>query len=110
MLSKKDIIALNAEFDKGVVVNESGLDLAADASQKSRNWLTAAALLIRAVLIGRVFVGGNKRTAAVIIMLYCELNGLLYDGQKAANVVVNILKKNITEIKTIERMVRDVAE
>lgn len=109
-LSKKDIIALNAELDNGRVVNESSLDYAITTMRKNKNWLRACALIARAVLIDHVFEDGNKRTAAAVIAGYLEMNGFDFDQDKVNRVVITVLKKNITNLETIERLIRDAVE
>jgi prophage maintenance system killer protein len=106
MLSKKDIIAMNAEFDQGRVVNESSLDYAIAITHRSKNWLKSAALLVRAILIDHVFQDGNKRTAAGVIMVYLDFQGFHFDPKKVDEAVVRILEENITDIRKIERNIK----
>ena len=107
MLSKKDIIAMNTEFDQGKVVNEGSLDYAIAMTRRSRNWLKAAALLVRAILIDHVFQDGNKRTSAAVIMAYLDFQGFHFDPKKVDEVVVEILEHNITDIRKIERKIKN---
>lgn len=107
MLSKKDIIAINAEFDSGKLVNESSLDYALKTIARSKNWLRAAALLTRAILIDHVFEDGNKRTAVAVIRTHYEMHGIRYDRQKVNEMIVQMLKKNTTSITQIERFIKD---
>jgi prophage maintenance system killer protein len=110
VLSKKDIVAINAELDSGRIVNESSLDFALKTIGRSRNWLRACALLVRAVLIDHTFEDGNKRTAAAIVLTYCEMQGLHADPDKVNQAIVRILRKNITKMRAIEREIKDVIE
>ncbi len=107
MLSKKDIIAINQAVDSGKVVNDSSLDYAIKTIGRSKNWLRAAALLTRAVLIDHVFEDGNKRTAVAIIITYYEMNNLPYNQDRVNEIIVRMLKKNVTSITTIERLIKD---
>ena len=107
MLSKKDIIALNLEFDKGIVVNEGSLDYAIDMTHRSKNWLKAAALLTRAILVDHVFEDGNKRTAAALIITCFELFGVHYNAGRVNLAVVRIIRENITDVRKIERLIKD---
>ncbi len=108
MLSKKDIITINKELDEGIVVNDSSLDYAINTTLKSKNWLKTAALLVRAILVDHVFADGNKRTAAAVIMSYLDMHGFDYDADEAAKLVVVIIKKNIRDVRKIERLIRNV--
>lgn len=110
MLSKKDVILINQEFDAGKFINESSLDYAIDMTRRSKNWLKSAALLVRAILIDHVFEEGNKRTTAAVIMTYLEMNGFHSSPNKVASVVVRILKQNITDTRKIERLIKNAIE
>ena len=107
MLSKKDIIEINKEFSIGRIMNESSLDFAVKTTARSKNWLRSAAVLTRAVLIDHVFEDGNKRTAAAGIMLLMRLNKIMFDPELIPNIIVKILTKNITNIREIERCIKD---
>ncbi len=107
MLSKKDVVVVNQEFDKGIVVNEGSLDFAVTQVQRSKNWLKTAAILTRAILIDHVFEEGNKRTAAAIIGTLMEMHSLAPDNEKIAKGITKILKGNISSIKEIEKVIKD---
>lgn len=109
MLSKKDIIGINKSFAEGRIVNESSLDYAVKTQQRSRNWLRAAAVFTRAILIDHVFEEGNKRTSAAVMMLLMELNGVQYRPEEIPKIIIKILKKNMTSITEIERCIKDAA-
>ena len=106
-LTKKDIIALNQEFDKGKLHNESSLDFALSYAKKTDNWIKALALLVRAILIDHVFEEGNKRTAALLIKSYAEYEGRKTYDDKVTKLIKHVLLKNISDIRTIEDMVQD---
>lgn len=108
MLSKKDIIEINKLFSNGVVINEGSLDYAVHTMARSRNWLKTSAHFTRAILIDHLFEDGNKRTAAAVILLIMDLNKVAYDPQAVTRVIVTLLTKNVTEIKEIERCIKDV--
>lgn len=110
MLSKKDIIALNQELHTGRIVNEGSLDYAIETTKRSKNWLKSAATLTRAILIDHVFEDGNKRTAAAVIMVHLEMNNIHYNPDSVNQMIIRILKKNITNMRTIERMIKNVIE
>ncbi|MBI2667944.1 Fic family protein [Candidatus Woesearchaeota archaeon] len=107
MITKKDIVEINKEFDEGVIVNESSLDFALSANKNTKDWIKQLAYLVRAILIDHVFEEGNKRTSAALIMVFIEENKLIYDPQKVDQIVIEILKKNINNINKIRRMIKN---
>lgn len=107
-ISAKDIIAMNKSFADGHMMNQSSLLYALDQSNKTTSWLRACAMLVRAILIDHVFEEGNKRTAAAIIVAFLEENGNNFHPENIARVVAEVVIKNITEITTIERMIKNV--
>lgn len=108
MLSKKDIIEINKTFENGTLVNESSLDYIVKTNARSKNWIRAAAIIVRGILIDHVFEDGNKRTAAAALIGIMELNKVPYDPQKVGDLIVTMLKKNTTNVKEIERMIKNV--
>lgn len=110
MLSKKDLINANRNFHTGKLVNESSLDFALASARKTKDWLKAVAFLVRAILIDHAFEDGNKRTAAAVIMTYLEMNNLYYNPDRVSKVVIQLLKKNITDTRKIERIIQNVIE
>ncbi len=110
LLSKKAIISINQEFDKGVVVNENSLDYVIKLGKKSNNWLKSLAMIVRAILIDHIFEEGNKRTAAAVIMTYLEMENLHYNTDKINHMIIKILKHNITNIDEIMILIKNVTE
>lgn len=104
-VSRKDILAINAKFDKGTVINKSSLDYSLQQANQTKSWLKACAFLVRALLIDHVFEEGNKRTAAALIAGFFEENELNYNPEIISKAVVEILNKNITNITNIERVI-----
>lgn len=102
-ISKKDIISINMQFDKGHIINSSSLEFALNQANDSKSWLRSCAALVRAVLIDHVFEEGNKRTAAAIMAGFFADNNILYDPEKISKSIVKILMKNMTSMVNIER-------
>ena len=105
-VTTKDIIAVNQAFDAGRIVNTGSLEFAVQQANAQKSWLAACALLVRAILIDHVFEEGNKRTAAAIIIGAFEEQGLLYDRDQVSKSVVAILRKNITSIQGIQKVIK----
>jgi prophage maintenance system killer protein len=108
VLTTKDIIALNEEFDFGSLINEASLDFALSYSKKTENWTKALAFIIRAILIDHVFEEGNKRTAALLIKAYATYEGHKTYDDKIVKIIKEILFKNITSINHIEELIKNV--
>lgn len=106
-LTRKDVIALNQEFEDGSLHNEASLDFALSYARKMTNWTRALAYLTRAILIDHVFQEGNKRTAALLIKSYAEYEGHETYDDRIVKMVKAILLKNITSIRRIEEMIKD---
>jgi prophage maintenance system killer protein len=106
-LTKKDIIALNQEFENGTLHNEASLDFALGYAKKTENWTKALAWLVRAILIDHVFEEGNKRTAALLIKAYAEYEGYKTYDDEILKMVKKMLLKNITSIAKIEDMIKN---
>jgi prophage maintenance system killer protein len=107
ILTKKDIIGLNQEFDLGNLHNETSLDFALSYAKKTENWTKALAWLVRAILIDHVFEEGNKRTAALLISTYAQYERYETYDDKVVKLVKEIIIKNITGIEKIEDMIKD---
>ena len=108
MISKKGIITINRKFDSGIVVNASSLDFALSNLKTTKDWTKQLAYLVRAILIDHVFEEGNKRTAAALIMDFIEIQKLAYDSYKVDKLIIEIIKKNITDINKIRRLIKNV--
>lgn len=106
-LTKKDIIALNLEFDQGNLHNEASLDFALSYAQKTENWTKALAWLTRAILLDHVFEEGNKRTAALLIKSYAEYERQEVYDDKILKLIKEIILKKITSIAKIEDLIKD---
>ena len=107
MITKEDIINLNKEFDKGKLVNESSLDFAFSNFKHTKDWTKQLAYLVRAILIDHVFEEGNKRTSSALIIILLEIQKIDYDPISVDEIIIEILKKNITDINKIRRMIKN---
>jgi prophage maintenance system killer protein len=106
-LTKKDILALNQEFENSRFHNEASLDFALSYARKTENWTKALAWLVRAILIDHVFEEGNKRTAALLIKAYAEFQGHTTYNDKVVKLIKQIILKNMTSIPKIEELIKD---
>ena len=99
---------INLKFDKGTFVNQSSLESAISAAQKSKNWQEQLAFIVRVIINDHVFADGNKRTAAAFIMAVLESCKLPYDEYKIDKMVLSIAKNQISDIVKIRRMIQNV--
>lgn len=106
-LTKKDIIALNMEFEDGSLNNESSLDFALDYARNTENWTRGLAWLMKAILLDHVFEEGNKRTAALLLKAYAEYRGHKTYDDRVVKLVKKIIMRNTSSVKKIEEMIQD---
>ncbi len=107
MFKENDIIEINKEFDSGVIVNKSSLDFAIKSTEITKDWVTQASYLVRAIALDHVFEEGNKRTALAVLLTYFEANKKAYDIYRVEKVIIDIITKNITSIENIRRMIKN---
>lgn len=107
MLTVNDIIEINKEFDKGNIVNRSSLEFALSSANKTKDWITQLAYIVRAIIIDHIFEEGNKRTAVAVMIAYIKTHKKSYDIYKLGQMIVNLIKKNITDIAKIRRLIKD---
>jgi prophage maintenance system killer protein len=107
MITKKDIITINKQFDDGKIVNHNPLDFALSSSKTTKDWIKSSAYILRAILVDHVFEEGNKRTASAFLMSIMEKMKVAYDPHKVDKLIVEIILKNITNINKIRRMIKD---
>jgi prophage maintenance system killer protein len=107
MLRLRDVVAINQEFHNGRLYNRSSLGFAVDYSQRTTNWVKALAMVVRAILIDHVFEDGNKRTAAALILTETHLQGFDVDKNRVAKLIERALRRNVTNLKEFEEMIKD---
>lgn len=107
ILTKKDIMVLNQEFEDGSFHNESSLEFALGYAKKTENWTKALAWLVRAILLDHVFEEGNKRTAALLIKTYAEYECHKTYDDKIIKLIKEVIIRKISSIRKIEDMIKD---
>ena len=108
MLTKKDLIAINQEFHNGKIVNESSLEFVLSQTYRSKYWFKTMCLLVRSILIDHIFEDGNKRTAAMVIMVYLRTNNITFNPDKVTQIVLKITKSNTHNLNKIGRLINHV--
>ena len=107
MITKQDVVKLNKQFDRGVIVNNIPLEFALSQSNKTKDWIKSSAYILRAILIDYVFEEGNKRTASAFIMSMMEKMKIAYNPYEVDRIIIEIILKNITDINKIRRLIKN---
>ena len=107
MITEHDLVEINKHFSNGKIINKSSLQFALSYSKDTKDWIKHLAYLVRSILIDHIFEEGNKRTASALIMSVLEVHKLAYNPQKIDLMIIEILKKNINNITTLRRMIKD---
>lgn len=107
MIDLNDIININKKFDKGDIINKSSVEFAMSYFKDSKDWIKQLAYITRALIIDHTFKEGNKRTASALIMSVLENQKLAYDPRKVDSIIIEVIKKNITNINKIRSLIKD---
>lgn len=106
-IDKLNLLRINKGFG-GNLRNDSSLEFAfSQLKNKKIGNYKKLAYLWRAILIDNSFSDGNKRTAAYISFEFAENNKKKVNRELLIHHIVSIAKKNITQIKNIERRIRN---
>lgn len=102
---KEDIIKINKEL--GGKLNRPGsLDFACDNIKNEKNVYKKSAYLIRAIAIDHPFDDFNKSTATIIVLREFKKKGIKINEEAFLRTIKNIVKKNIVDLKKIEKKLR----
>jgi prophage maintenance system killer protein len=102
---EKEIIRINEELG-GKIVRGNSLSWACDKVKEENNVFKKNAYLIRAIVIDHPFTDMNKSTATIISLRNFKLNNIKCNEDLLLLNIKRIVKKNITDIKIIERVLR----
>ena len=104
-INKKKIIELNKKFG-GSLINDSNLDFDIESANQEKNIFKSNAKLLRGIVSGHPFSDGNKRTAISEVSKRLAEEDIKIDKKVMAKGVVDIAKKNITDLNKIEKKLR----
>jgi prophage maintenance system killer protein len=107
MLSKDDIKQINEKYG-GTLRSDAEIETALFMG-KGRSLYRKIAYLWRAVLVGRPFTDGNKRTALAFAEVLFESSGFKLnpdEEKRLIEAVIKISKDNLREINRIEGLIR----
>ncbi len=108
MFTEEEIVMLNKKFHNGGIRNKNSLEIAISSAEKNSNRLEQLAYLLKAMLVECVFEDGNKRTAALLIILYYNELELGFDPEKVTKTIIKLAKNKVTDINDIKKEVGNV--
>jgi len=106
MFSANDVVNINKRFSDGHLANKNSLEFAI-SSIKHKTSLDQISYLVRAIVVDHVFSDGNKRTAAAILIAFFIELEIGFDPDKIAKIILDISRKNISDINKIRRMIKN---
>mgnify|MGYP001607801919 CR=1 FL=1 len=112
IFTKNDIIKINRNIEnKGYkVINKSSLEFSLSAANKSKDWITQLAYLLRAIVVDHAFEEGNKRTAAAVFLGFCNGHKKRYDLYKVEKIIGSMSLGKTKDIEKIREMIKDATE
>lgn len=106
-IDKKDLLRINEGFS-GALRNDASLDFALHQQEnKKLGKYKRLAYLWRAILVDHPFTDGNKRTAAFIALAFADQYKKQVDNDLLIHHIIAIAKENITDIRIIERRLKN---
>jgi prophage maintenance system killer protein len=106
-ISKEEILRINKGFG-GELRSDSSIDFAIE-KQKDRKFgeYKKLAYLMRAIIVDHPFTDGSKRTAMYFALKFAEENKKQVDRDLLLLHIVSIAKHNETNIRNIERRLKN---
>ncbi len=104
-ITKKDVIAINQEFDKGIFHNEGSLDFTLDSIKNNQDWLEQTSFLLRALIADHVFQDGNKRTATNLLILALERQDIKFHPDEIPRFIIKLAQDNVKDIREIKKRI-----
>jgi len=103
-LNVEDVKRINRTL--GGNLRDKGSIEFAIATGEGKPDIRKVALLWRAVLIDHPFDDANKRTVELITRKYARMKKYEIDTEKLTREILNVSKKNITNLSKIERRIK----
>lgn len=106
-IGKEDLLRVNKGFG-GNLRSDSSLDYAIDmVNNKKIGFYKKLAYLWRAILVDHPFSDANKRTAVFLAYAFAEENRKQIDEEMLVYQAISIAKKNLADIRQIERRIKN---
>jgi prophage maintenance system killer protein len=106
-IGKDELLRINLGFGGGLR-SDSSLDFALDMQKDEKlGEFKKLAYLMRAILVDHPFTDANKRTATYLALKFAEQNKKQVDRDLLLYQIVSIAKHNETQIRNIERRMKN---
>lgn len=106
-IGKEELLRINKGFN-GSLRSDSSLDYALDIQENKKfGQYKKLAYLLRAIIVDHPFSDGNKRTAMYLALKFAEENKKQVDRELLLDQIVSIAKHNETDIRSIERRLKN---
>jgi prophage maintenance system killer protein len=106
-IGKEDLLRINKGFG-GNLRSDSSLDFAINRINNPKfGFYKKIAYLWRAILVDHPFSDGNKRTAIFLAYALAEENKKYIDRDMLIYQAISIAQKNLTNIRQIERRIKN---
>ena len=106
-IGKEELLRINVGFGGGLR-SGSSIDFALDMQDNEKlGGYKKLAYLFRAIIVDHPFNDGNKRTAMYLALKFAEENRKRVDRDLLLQQIVSIAKNNETEIRNIERRLKN---
>lgn len=107
IIGKGELLRINEGFGGGLR-SGSSIDYALDMQDnKKLGDYKKLAFLFRAIIVDHPFNDGNKRTAMYLALKFAEENKKEVDRNLLLQQIISIAKNNETEIRNIERRLKN---
>lgn len=104
MVTTQTVVWVNKKFSTGSLINKNSLDYA--IKTESSKIFGNLPYIIRALLVDHCFEDGNKRTAAFLLVNFCEENRIEVNQEKIIKTTINISRSNPKNIEKIRSMMK----
>ncbi len=106
-ISKEELLRINSGF-RGTRRSDSSIDFALDMQENPKlGEYKKLAYLMRAIIVDHPFSDANKRTAMYLALKFAEENKKQIDRDLLLHHIVSIARNNETEIRNIERRLKN---
>ena len=106
-ISKEELLRINKGF-KGNIRSDSSFDFAIDMQKNKKLGIyKKLAYLFRAIIVDHTFSDANKRTATYLALKFADESKKQVDRDLLLHHIVSIAKNNETNIRNIERRLKN---
>lgn len=110
MLKIENLIEINKNFSNGEIDKIDNLNSTILKINNSNNWIGQISLLLKALLSENCFKECNKETACALMLAAFEIKNVAINQDNVLNLILAISKNRISDIRRINRMVKEVVQ